>query len=890
MEAMMPRHTAHNLPARLTSFVGRERERADLAATVATARLVTLVGAPGVGKTRLGLQIAAGALDRFADGVWLVELAPLADSGLVPQAVVDVFGVRERPGRTATAALADWLQSRSLLLLIDNCEHLVGAVAALAETLLHACPGLHVLATSREPLAIDGEVVRRVPSLTVPDVDWIRSEVPGASERAASAESVRLFVERACAADARFALTDRNVSAVAQICARLDGIPLALELAAARVRALSVEQIAARLDDRFRLLTGGSRTALARQQTLRGAVDWSYDLLSEPEKLLLRRLSVFAGGFTLQAAEGVCAGDVLPATEIVSLLVALVDKSVVQAEETLADSQRYRLLETLKQYGRERLAEGGELALLRGRHRDYFVSSVEQLKSGLFGPTMPEVKHQLEREQDELRAALAWCLEDGVDSHDERRDGQPYDASAAATEAGLRLASAMIRFWFVRSNQREGRHWLEQLLLRAMPLDTPIRKKSRAEALHGLAMFSANQGDYRLSIPLLEEALEICRELGDDAKLAAVSGRLGQYLGFLGEHERAAVCCDDGLARARQIGDPRILIDVLMSWGSAACCRGDFQRGMGAAEECVALCRETGDISWLSYGLRLVSWAARASGQRDRAHAAALESLQVSETLGSPRAVADSHNNLGGAALLDGDALQAIELYRAALAIFQEHGDRWGLGSCVGGLARACVLLGTTRRSVSLGTPSASRRGDSVVSVDTADVSIRAARLFGLMQALRESLGVTRTSWNQPDLDEDLATLRARLGVSAVTAAWDEGQRIPMHQAAEYALATTGPVVSVASGRPTETLPSTTDLVAPQLAQLTPREREVAALIAGGRSNRQIAGELVLSERTAETHVHNILGKLGLASRAQLAVWAVEYGLRSQAERRAPSS
>jgi predicted ATPase len=385
----------HNLPSRLTSFVGREQEIAEVGALLEAHRLVTLVGAPGVGKTRLSLQVAAAVLDRFRDGVWLVELAPLADPALVPPAVADVLGVREQPGRPLTVTLAEQLRARHLLVLLDNCEHLIGAVAALAEMVLHSCPGLRVLATSREPLTIDGEVTRRVPSLTVPDVERLR--VVGQATAAASvaslaeAEAVRLFVERAGAVASSFALTARNAAVVAQICARLDGIPLALELAAARVRALSVEQIAVRLDDRFRLLTGGSRTALPRQQTLRGAVDWSYDLLSESEQSLLRRLAVFAGGFTLEAAEHVGSGQSEAgggdsSAGLLDLLTALVDKSLVQVEGGADGERRYRLLETFRQYGLKKLAEHGDLAATRCHHRDYFLAFAEEALPHLTGP------------------------------------------------------------------------------------------------------------------------------------------------------------------------------------------------------------------------------------------------------------------------------------------------------------------------------------------------------------------------------------------------------------------------------------------------------------------------------------------------------------------------
>ena len=384
----------HNLPVQLTSFVGRERALADLGRLLVRTRLLTLTGPPGVGKTRLALQLAAEALDVFEDGVWLVELAPRADPSLVPQAVAEVLGVQEQPRRPLLETLADAIRARQLLLVLDDCEHLVASSATVADNLLRACPRVQILATSREVLGVAGERAWPVPSLAVPADTPVATPADAATMQ--QSEAVRLFVERAGAAMPSFTLTNRNAGAVAQICRRLDGIPLALELAAARVRALSAEQLAARLDDlvvgrrgagtgdRFRLLTGGSRAALPRQQTLRAAIDWSYDLLSDPERQLLRRLSVCAGGWTLEAAEEVCAGDGLAADEVFALLLNLVDKSLVVADPEGVEA-RYRLLETLRRYGAERLREAGEEAAVRTRHLAWCVALTEEIARRIDG-------------------------------------------------------------------------------------------------------------------------------------------------------------------------------------------------------------------------------------------------------------------------------------------------------------------------------------------------------------------------------------------------------------------------------------------------------------------------------------------------------------------------
>jgi non-specific serine/threonine protein kinase len=425
-----------NLPVQPTSFIGREREQADVLALLDRAPLVTLTGAGGCGKTRLALTVAGSLLPEYPDGVWLVELAALVDPILVPQTVARVLGLQEQPGRTPLEMLTSYLKHRRLLLVVDNCEHLVGACADLAATLLRSCPQLRLLATSREALEVAGEALYRAPSLSMPDLAQLPSP-----DRLTQYEAVQLFLERAQARRADFTLTARNAQAVAQVCVRLDGMPLAIELAAARIGVLPVESIAARLDDRFRLLTGGPRTTLPRQQTLRATLDWSHDLLSRPEQALLRRLAVFAGGWTLEAAESVCAGDVVVEGEILDLLSALVNKSLVQAEG--ADSHhRYWLLETLRQYTLERLEAMGEEAAVQDLHLAYFLALAEEAEPQLRGPAQGCWLDRLEVEHDNLRLALGWALE------------------RHAEDGGLRLAGALWGFWSYRGHLAEGQGWL----------------------------------------------------------------------------------------------------------------------------------------------------------------------------------------------------------------------------------------------------------------------------------------------------------------------------------------------------------------------------------------------------------------------------------------------
>ncbi|MGH3090644.1 MAG: ATP-binding protein, partial [Rubrobacteraceae bacterium] len=419
-----------NLPLELTSFIGREKEISEVKGLLEGTRLLTLTGSGGCGKTRLALEVAADVAKDFDDGAWWVGLASLSDADLAPKAAASALGARERPGRTLTEALSDHLRYRKLLLVLDNCEHVIASCAALADALLRFCPGLRVLATSREALGVAGEVSWPVPSLSLPDPGH-----PPSSESLARYEAPRLFVERAAAST--FAPTKRSAAAVAHLCHRLDGIPLAIELAAARTRVLSAEQIDARLDDCFRLLTTGSRTALPRQRTLQATMDWSHDLLDRDERTVFRRLSVFAGGFTLEAAEKVCAGDGIEEEDALDLLARLVDQSlgVFRGE---GGEARYRLLETIRQYGGEKLRESGEARATRRRHADFFHSLAEEAKPKLVGTEQASWLERLETEHDNLRATLGWLEEEGE------------------AERGLRLATALLRFWWFRGHLAEA--------------------------------------------------------------------------------------------------------------------------------------------------------------------------------------------------------------------------------------------------------------------------------------------------------------------------------------------------------------------------------------------------------------------------------------------------
>jgi predicted ATPase/class 3 adenylate cyclase len=479
----------HNLPLQVTSFVGREREMGEIVALLGGTRLLTLTGPGGTGKTRLAVQMAAELLERYSHGAWLVELAPLADPALVPQAVAAVLRVRDNASRPVLTTLTEALRSQQLLVVLDNCEHLIHACAQLTDTLVRTCPRVHVLATSREALGIAGETAYRVPSLRLPTGPELHLDAVRQSEAA------RLFTERAAAVQPHFALTPANAQAVVQVCQRLDGIPLALELAAARVRALTVDQVAARLDHRFRLLTGGSRTALPRQQTLRATIDWSYELLSEPERMLFARLSAFVGGWSLEAAEAICADGGIEREDVLDLLIRLVEKSLVLTVG--ADSaHRYLLLETLRHYGREKLVAEGEAEVLNGRHALYYLAWAEHAGRELTGSGLAVRLGQLEAELGNVRAALRWSVEAG-------------DA-----EWGLRVSGVLSYFWYLRGFRAEGRAWLEELV--ALPR-AAARTAGRGAALSAAGDLALSHRDLAGARALLTEALAIAYALETSA-------------------------------------------------------------------------------------------------------------------------------------------------------------------------------------------------------------------------------------------------------------------------------------------------------------------------------------------------------------------------------------
>ncbi len=603
----------HNLPRQLTRFIGREKETGQVVALVRAAALVTLTGTGGVGKTRLSLAVAEKLLGDFPDGAWFVELAVLSDPALVLPAVAGVLGVQETPGRVINASVADFLRAKRLLLILDNCEHLVAAVARLADELLRACPALHVLATSRELLGVGGEVAFRVPSLSIPDAAGLPP-----IETLNQYDAIRLFLERAQTASAGFTLAKDNAEDVVKICQRLDGIPLAIELAAARLRVLSASQIALRLDDVFRLLTGGSRTALPHHQTLRALIDWSYYQLSPAEQSLLCQLAMFSGGWTLEAAEALCNGN-----DTLDLLSSLVDKSLVLVSHGQDNERRYHMLETVRQYARERLWEKGSVDTLRRQHLDYFLRLAEASETDLRGRNQKATLDRLEAELGNLRAALEWSFEEN-------------------NIAELRLAGALKWLWHIRGHRTEGLHWLEE----------------------GLSVETQSRG----SSPLAPDHIEL---------RAKALGAAGCLRTMQREMDKAAVWLGESLELYRQLGTQgKNGAAFALNWlGLGAFFKDDNTRAIALAQESLALYRETGDEFGQGECLKLIGDSLSGT-EPDRAKVILEENLALQKKIGDPDGTATAYYSLGRLAVRQNDMERSAELLAFSQDYYRKVGNR----------------------------------------------------------------------------------------------------------------------------------------------------------------------------------------------------------------------
>ena len=725
----------NNLPASPTLLIGREQEVTEVCGWLQRkgVRLLTLTGTGGTGKTRLGLQAAAELLDEFRDGVFFVTLAPIIDPKLFVSTVARVLGVRESGDQPLEEALKTHLRDKQLLLLLDNFEQVLEAAPVVGE-LLSACPKLKVLVTSRSVLRVYGEHEYVVPPLALPDPGR-----PPPIETLTQYEAVSLFIERAQAAKPGFRVTNENAPAVAEICHRLDGLPLAIELAAARLKLLSPQAMLARLSERLKLLRTGPRDLPERHRSLRGAIEWSHDLLDEDERALFARLSVFSGGRTLEAIEAVC--NLEGELDVLEGVQSLLEKSLLMQEEGPEGEPRFVMLETIHEYAREKLEDGREAEEIRRAHAEYFLNLAEEAEQQLKGRRQLEYLEQLEAEHDNFRAALAWALERGD------------------TELAMRLGGALWWFWLVRGHLSEGQRWLEQALAKAGRATTA---SARAKALTGAGRLLLEQGNCEAATALLEESVSSFRAMGHKEGLANSVDNLGIAQAYQGELEQAKALFEESLELFREAGDNWGVAECLNNLALLAALWHERDRETALHEESLKISRELGDKRGITMSLVNLSSAALSRGDHQRAAVLCEEGLALGRELGDKGLIGLVLNNLGLALLESGDSNRAMELLEESLTTQQTLGDKYNLHG---------VLLSFASASAAGGKP------------------MRAARLVGAAQGIREATGIHLLDIEHHALVERfLGAVRSQLEAEVWEEAWEKGRAMTLEEAVSYAL------------------------------------------------------------------------------------------------------
>ncbi len=806
-----PRALGTNLPRVLTSFIGRTLEIVDVTRLLASSRVVMLTGAAGCGKTRLALRVAQEAKHAFADGVFWVELARLTDSLLIAQTVAKAVNAVEQPGRPSVEGLLDALQEKKLLLVLDNCEHVLSGCRQLVESLL-AATEISVLATSREPLGVTGEILYPVAPMSLPPRAFFADDI-------GQFDAIQLFVERARAIVPPFELTHDNAEEIANICRHLDGIPLAIELASARVNVLTVEQIAARLENRFEALSSATPITHSHHRTLRAAIDWSYDLLIPSEQVMLRRLAVFADGCSLTTVESVCAGDGIEGEQVLDLLSSLVNKSLVVARTLQRGEARYTLLETIRQYAREKLTALGEWTVMRDRHLRCFLQLTEEAAPRLAGQYQQMWLNWLEQEYDNIRAVLTWALE------------------SQHIEVGLRIAVALYQFWTIRDYVEEGFSWLERLLAQA---DTSVSPVIHANALAYASFMAGFRGHTSEQMRFGQEATIFAEAAGDEGKLALAWALAAQAYGAraMGNYDAEFVLAKREIQLYRELGDPYQLGLSLSTSSFSAMSVGKYDEARAMLDEGLALLREAGNPYRIAMALNFSGDLARCEQKYALAQTAYEECIALLRNLDAVRDLASALHNLGHACLHRGDVDRATTLFHESMALQRAQRNTPGVAEC---------LIGFASLAVACGLPAA------------------AARLLAAAVVIGGERVATAWAATRMEYEHTLALVRANLTTTEFQVEQVAGRAFSIDEAVFYAQR----LPFEESARTARRKP----------VALTTREREVASLIAFGKSNREIAEELVVSKRTVESHIANILSKLGFTNRAQIVRWALETGL-----------
>jgi len=855
----------HALPVPLTQLIGREQEVRAIKALLLypEVRLLTITGTAGVGKTRLAFEVARNLVHDFADGVYVISLAPISDPALVIPTIAHSIGLTESGSQPLLELLKTSQHDKQRLLLLDNFEHVI-EVTPLLTDLLEACPDLKLLITSREVLRLRGEQQFVVTPLALPDLKSLPE-----NQSLAHVASVKLFLQRAQAIRSDFHLTTDNAATIAEICLRLDGLPLALELAAARIKLFPPQALLTKLDHRLHVLTGGVRDLPPRQQTLRNTIEWSYNLLDVQEQKLFRSLSVFVGGCTLEAAEAVCGAlenaSASVASSVLDGIASLIDKSLVQQTAQDGEPSRLLMLETIREYGLEVLALSGEVETIREAHATYYLALAEQAESQLSGPQQISWYERLEREHDNLRAALGWFLKQGSDAH--------------RSELALRLGGALAQFWELRGYMREGRHWLERVL----SISRGVRSAGLAKALNGAGLIAAFQDDFGQAEAWCREGLALHRELGDHQGSAAALMIWGYAAMMRSKYAEARSLLEEALALSKEVGGPVGGISVLL--GHVLFFQGDYAQAHALLEEIRVRSKEAGDVEYHAASLMVLGAALLFEGDLARAHVYLEECLTVSREVGYKRNLGLSILFLAMEAGVQGDGARARSLLEESQTLLKEAGGR-------GRMAEVFITQGLVFFSEG-DYPAARGRLEECLKLSleldnkwniawcleglaavaaTQGEPVRAVWFMSAAQALREAIGTPLPSLSQAMHELTFASTRMQLGEQAFDATWAKGRTMTP----EHILLSLEPMPAP---EPPLTVPSSAAVAPQSHADLTPRELEVLRLLAQGLTSAQMAKQLVISVVTVNFHVRSIYSKLGVSSRSAATRCAIEHKL-----------